>query len=810
MDNPNAPRRKSILLTTLASGMFVTLAVGLSELLSPDWRWANVEVHAMVETVGAVAALLLAYLLLHPIQASGQANRQAKQWNTTGVALGLAALAIGDGLHAMAPPGQAFVFLKSFANLAGAVGFALSWVALCGSSVRCKVRATLAMIGLMTALGTWALAFPSQLPLMVDNGDFTPLAIGVNALAGLFYLVAAGRFGLDFAHTGDRDRLAYLATALLFSLGSFFFSESMLWDSHWWYWHFLRLTAYLIVLWLVIKTYLEAERTLIENAYKYRVVADNTHDWEYWTDRSGAFLYSSPSCADVTGRESAEFFRRPLLLEEIIHPDDRSAWDAHKKTLYESNRQGELEFRILLPGGSERWIGHVCRPVLDDAGRLVGRRGSNRDISRSKKAEEDIIHAKEAAERANRSKSEFLATMSHEIRTPLNGVQGMLQLMKGAEPGPELDEYVDIAMESSQNLLTVINDILDLSKVEAGKITIDRDGFELDALLRSIKATFTQQAASKGLTLDLDIAPGVPAAVIGDAIRLRQVLFNLVGNAIKFTEHGAVRLDVRVLEQMDARHLRLGFAITDTGIGIPADRIGELFSPFTQVDSSSTRRFKGTGLGLAIVKRLVNLMDGQIDIESAPGQGTTVQFDIALGIAAEDPVTSEADPADRPVAAGPPKALRILVVDDEPTNAKVLTMVLGKMGHASSSASNGRQALEALASQPFDLVFMDVSMPDMDGVEATRQIRENVAGNLDPSIPIIALTAHAMKGDRDRFLAAGMDDYLPKPVEVKALREVVHRSVARQNSEKRLSNRVQESPGCDILQRADLRYDECC
>ncbi|WP_143741760.1 response regulator [Thiorhodovibrio frisius] len=737
-----------------------------------------------------MAALLLAYLLLHPIQADEQssqpANHQAGRhlhpWNTTGVALGLAALAIGDGLHAMAPPGQAFVFLKSFANLAGAVGFALSWVALCGSSDRCKVRTALAVICLMTALGTWALAFPSQLPLMVDNVDFTPLAIGVNALAGLFYLVAAGRFGLDFAHTGDRDRLAYLATALLFSLGSFFFSESMLWDSHWWYWHFLRLTAYLIVLWLVIKTYLEAERTLIENAYKYRVVADNTHDWEYWTDRSGAFLYSSPSCADVTGRESDEFFQQPHLLEEIIHPDDRPAWAAHKKTLYEANRQGELEFRILLPGGGERWIGHVCRPVLDDAGRLAGRRGSNRDISRSKKAEEDIIHAKEAAERANRSKSEFLATMSHEIRTPLNGVQGMLQLIKAAELGPELAEYVDIAMESSQNLLTVINDILDLSKVEAGKITIDRDGFDLDALLRSIKATFTQQAASKGLTLDLDIAPGVPAAVIGDAIRLRQVLFNLVGNAIKFTEQGAVRLDVRVLDQIDARHLRLGFAITDTGIGIPADRIGELFSPFTQVDSSSTRRFKGTGLGLAIVKRLVNLMDGQISIESAPGQGTTVQFDIALGVAADaDSITTDTAPARRPVAPGPTTALRILVVDDEPINAKVVTMMLGKMGYTASSAVNGRQALDALSEQPFDLVFMDISMPDMDGVEATRQIRANVAGNLDPSTPIIALTAHAMKGDRERFLAAGMDDYLPKPVEAKALREVMQRVLAQRN-----------------------------
>ncbi|EIC19757.1 response regulator [Thiorhodovibrio frisius] len=411
----------------------------------------------------------------------------------------------------------------------------------------------------------------------------------------------------------------------------------------------------------------------------------------------------------------------------------------------------------------------------------------------------ELIDAKERAEAASRAKSEFLANMSHEVRTPLNGVMGYLQVMEMSNLDEEMAGYVKSAKASSQSLLTVINDILDFSKIEAGMLTIAREPFTLDALLEQIKAAFRPQVAAKGIALHCHIAREVPAELIGDAARLRQVLFNLVGNAVKFTDKGLVRLDARMLEPSDAGRLRLQFAVTDTGVGIAADRIDELFEPFTQVDSSSIRRFQGTGLGLSIVKRLVGLMDGQVAIESTLGQGTTVRFDIAVGMLAAEPTAREpaiteanitesvtTEPTIPGLAQATPqsaepsstKRLRIMIVEDDPTSSQIMAMLLERWGHRVCTAFNGLQALEGLSKQAFDLVFMDVQMPEMDGIAATRHIRENRNGDIDPSVTIIAMTAHALKGDRETCLAAGMDDYLAKPVDAQALRVVLDRWAA--------------------------------
>ncbi|EIC19643.1 histidine kinase,Response regulator receiver domain protein,histidine kinase [Thiorhodovibrio frisius] len=364
--------------------------------------------------------------------------------------------------------------------------------------------------------------------------------------------------------------------------------------------------------------------------------------------------------------------------------------------------------------------------------------------------------------------------MSHEIRTPLNGVQGFLQLLGMCDLDPEAAEYVDSAMDSSQSLLTLINDILDFSKIEAGKFSIECEPFAVDALVRSVVNTFSPKVASKGITLNAAIDPGVDALVVGDEARLRQVLFNLIGNAVKFTDHGEVRLDVRALESIDGERIRLQFTVMDTGVGISADNIPDLFEPFTQADSSLRRRFQGSGLGLAIVKRLVSLMGGQVVVDSDLGRGTTVRFDIVVGTCAEDASTDN-NPvlADHQAGESQGKLLRALVVDDEPINANLLCRILEKLGHSPETACNGRQALEMLSAQRFDVVFMDVSMPEMDGIKATRLIRGNQNGDLDASIPIIAMTAHAMEGDREKCLAAGMDWYLSKPIDTKALHRVL-------------------------------------
>ncbi|EIC22369.1 PAS domain-containing sensor histidine kinase [Thiorhodovibrio frisius] len=458
-----------------------------------------------------------------------------------------------------------------------------------------------------------------------------------------------------------------------------------------------------------------------------------------------------------------------------VHPDDLDKALAHfDQAINTKADRYELVFRFRHKDGHYIWVLAQAFIHQDSTGNPIRIIGSHIDITNQKALEQELIEAKERAEAASQARSEFLANMSHEIRTPLNGVMGMLQVLDDAELETQFKEAVSIAMGSSQTLLTVINDILDFSKIEAGKLSIAHEPFDLNALLPSVIAAFGQQAANKGVALRSGLAPDLPARVLGDAARLRQVLFNLLGNAIKFTERGEVRLDTRVLSGKDPARMRLEFAISDTGIGIPEDRLADIFESFTQVDSSNTRRFQGSGLGLAIVRRLVGLMDGQVTIASTLGQGTEVRFDIRVETAAEDELAPH-----EPVRAGlrtglaPTKALQVLVVDDEPTNTKVLSMMLNRLGHQVQTAANGRQALDRLRSQAFDLVFMDASMPEMDGLEATRHIRDNQDGDLDPSVPIVALTAHAMKGDRERFLAAGMDDYLSKPVDAKALRVVL-------------------------------------
>ncbi|WP_200282458.1 PAS domain S-box protein [Rhabdochromatium marinum] len=516
---------------------------------------------------------------------------------------------------------------------------------------------------------------------------------------------------------------------------------------------------------------LEKSQFILKQAEKLAGVGS----WE-WDIPQRVFHVSDNWCA-IHGWDHSSLRVDELFM--IAHPEDQVAIEQAWSQVLKHGQDYKIDHRILRQDSGEvRHLSARGKPVLDASGQVVRMYGAALDVTEHKQAEEALWQAKEQAEAANQSKSIFLANMSHELRTPLNGVLGMLQVLDDVELEPQLAEAVSTAMASSRILLTVINDILDFSKIEAGKLSIEHEPFELAALLQSVLVAFTYQAASKGVTLRSDLAPDLPTRVLGDAARLRQVLFNLLGNAIKFTDQGEVRLKLGAHneqgDELAPARMRLAFMITDTGIGIPADRLADIFESFSQVDSSNTRRFHGAGLGLAIVKRLVDLMGGRVTITSTLGQGTEVRFDIAVDAAVGDePVARE--PIPRPAQAGqaPTRAMQILVVDDEPTNTKVLGLMLKKLGHQVQTAANGYQALDQLSRQSFDLVFMDASMPEMDGVEATRRIRSNQDGNLDPGVAIVALTAHAMKGDREKYLAAGMDDYLPKPIDAKALRALL-------------------------------------
>ncbi len=551
----------------------------------------------------------------------------------------------------------------------------------------------------------------------------------------------------------------------------------------------LREASFALVILEDITVRKQIANELIDNEKRLRLITDNMLDLITQVDQNGIVIYATPSHEAILGYAPEEVIGQPLM--EYVYVEDRKQASEQFKRRLLTGENFMTEMRICKKDGSHLWVEATGNVVIDDHyGTSI--LYVSRDTTVRKQAEYESMRAKEQAIEANRSKSQFLANMSHEIRTPLNGIIGMTNLTIMSDINDEQRENLVLVKSSAITLLNIINDILDFSKLEAGKVAIEKIRFNLSDVVHRVVKPLKIQAMEKNINLEIDIADNVPSFVHGDPVRVSQVLSNLVSNGLKFTQNGGVLVSVGV-ESQSGDQARVSFSVKDTGIGISEEDQERVFISFSQADGSITRKYGGTGLGLSISKMLVGLMGGELRVTSQLEVGSDFQFSIPFKIAK---TVMSINGLEEDIEYVPPAAypLTVLVCEDEKINQKLFKRLLLKQGHRVELAENGIQAIEKMKRVTFDLILMDIQMPIMDGLSALSVIRNEL--KLD--IPVIAVTAYALKGDRERFMAAGMDEYISKPINIREFYEKIER----------LGYRKSNAPRDELLEKVLSQDDD--
>ncbi|WP_378956500.1 response regulator [Pelosinus sp. sgz500959] len=510
------------------------------------------------------------------------------------------------------------------------------------------------------------------------------------------------------------------------------------------------------------------EESLFKEKERLKITLLSVGDGVISTDNKGKIEIVNEVAQALLGwsqdEASGKYFGEVVHLISAITRD--RCEDPVEKVIHTGKIIGLANHTILIAkDGTERHIADSAAPIKDENGDITGVILVFRDVTEEIRKQEEVIKSKEEtafANAANTAKSQFLANMSHEIRTPMNGFLGMIQIMEMTELTQEQRGYMNIVRTSSDALLKLINDILDYTKIEIGKMKLEKIVFNFSKMVSDVVSLFKSSAIGKGLIMEVSIQKDVPDHFIGDPFRLRQILSNLMGNAVKFTNKGRIDILIRMVEVRSNNEVKLEFAVKDTGIGIPDDKIDDLFKSFSQVDNSNIRKYGGSGLGLAISKNLVELMAGEIWVDSKKDEGSNFCFTCVL-----ESIHVKQDfpePSVKKMIEGQVKnELKILLAEDDPVSQMVLEQLSGRKGWQVILCENGTEAFDRYRKENFDIVIMDCQMPVLDGYKATRAIRQ-LERQRETHTPIIAMTAYALQGDREKCIEAGMDDYLTKPI----------------------------------------------